>query len=193
MIASALTGQNEQLLTKLSVSLVQEPDLPKFVEHVALLGKLSLADNEPISSFSIPAQLIFREAQLRIAALNSDWPAYTSLDRRIIELLDISTGQTYHSDFLLVHFITSNLYLRSPIPFQEKLRRALSVAEMLSTGSVRKEFKDLIRGRLIGDLIMVVSSRMQTPDDLRFWMQLLQRANESLKQKIFQAFDRRHE
>jgi hypothetical protein len=193
MIVTALAGRSEQLLARVSAWLVREPGLEKFAEHLALLSKISLQDQAGLLEFSAPARFIFRQAQLRIAALNSDWTAYSSLDARVMELLDESSGQAFITDFRMIHFVSSSLALESPIPFSQRLRRALSVAEMLQLQPMRNEFKDMMQMRPIGDLIMAVSTKVRTADDLRIWIESLRGARESLRRKVFSAFDRRHE
>ena len=193
MIVTALAGRSEQLLARVSAWLAREPELEKFAQHLALLSKISLQDQVGLLEFSAPARFIFRQAQLRIAASNSDWKAYSSLDARVMELLDESSGQAFITDFRLIHFVSSSLALESPIPFPQRLRRALSIAEMLQLQSMRNEFKDMMQMRPIGDLIMAVSTKVRTPDDLRIWIESLRGARDSLRRKVFSAFDRRHE
>src|ERR1700680_917970 len=110
-----------------------------------------------------------------------------------MEFLDSSSEHSFVADFRLIHFISSNMAIQSPIPFREKLNRAFSVSQMMDDGSIRREFRDGMRRRQISDLIMVVSTRAQTPDDLRFWLKSMETASESLKRKVFSAFDRKPE
>ncbi|MGC2492760.1 hypothetical protein [Candidatus Binatus sp.] len=193
IIVTALAAENEQLLTKISAWLVREPDVGRFAKQIALLNKICLKDDGRLSSLSIPARFIFRQAQLRVATLNSDWASYTALDRQVIGLLEVSTGQPFEVDFRLFHFVASNLVSDSPIPFSEKLSRAFAVATEFRGLSGREDLTALVRKIPIGDLIMTISTKAQTPSDLRYWIESLRLADARLRKNIFAAFDRRPE
>ena len=189
---SALAGGNEELLVRLSVWLATEDieNLTRFAKHVAWFSHLSAVDDTAISKFSVPSKFIFRQAQMRVAALNSDWDIYIRVDALVTKLLGEEGSEAFADDLRLCHFVLTSLHLGSPMPFSERLARALAVVRMDLDGSITKRLSIGRRPRYpLNAVTMAASVNAKTPADLECWVETLCREGSDVSRLIFKGFD----
>lgn len=189
--ASAVLGSNEKLLVKLSAWLTTEDTdtLTNFARDVSFFIHLCPA-NDTLLNFSLPTRFIFRQAQMRVAALNSDWERYINLDALVMELLREPEAKAFVDGFRLYHFVSTNLRRESPLPFYERLSRALAVLQLEADRSISKYIPAVHRARYpITPIGMMASLTAKTPDDLESWLQMVQSADPSVRALVFKGFD----
>ena len=188
---SALIGGCDKLLVGLSVWLVRHDieGLKRFAKDIALFSHLSLGDDST-SKFSVPCRFIFRQAQMRVAAVNSAWDTYAKLDLLVINLLQQARPEQLIEDLRLQHFVSTAMQLDSPTPFAERLARALAVVEMDLDGVVSRRLnlnrQSPCRPTFIA---MMASLAAKTPDDLELWVETVGKKSTQERPPIFQGFD----
>jgi hypothetical protein len=127
---------------------------------------------------------------MRLAALNSDWNTYTKLDAIVIDLLHGARSEDFADDLRLQHFVSTTFYPESPIPFSERLDRALAVVKMDADGSVSKRLSAGRRPKYgLSSFAMMASVAAKTPADLNYWVTAMRRAGPDVVLRILKAFD----
>lgn len=189
--SSALVGRNEDLLVRLSVWLVREDQeaILRFAQYIGFISHLCVDDDRSLEKFAVHSRFIFREAQMKVAALNADWTTYTKLDRIVMELLRRARSEPLVEDLRLQHFISTCFY-SSELPFSERLARALAVVRADVQGSVSERLKLVRRSRYPLSFAAVAASvTAKSSADLDCWAMALHREAPEVTRQVLKGFD----
>jgi len=142
----------------------------------------SLADMDPM------VRSMFRRLQLKICEYNGDWSSYSKIDDLIVRELNEIKFHPFYEEIYMVHCVDTSIRVDSPLKPKERIDRALSVLQM-GIGKERGE-KDKIWDRIpLGDLLMVATHTITSPDDLQYLFDKLDEQHAEIVAKVMAGFE----
>lgn len=191
-VTSALTSKEQLLIGNAAYPVISMDagSLVHLAKELWVLPHLTLEAPYDWSGIHPFTRFLFRKAQLRVAKHNNEAKLYAQLDSIILTEIEGIQDDCLSKDLTFMHYTDTSITLDSPLPQQERTRRAITAVHMVYAGVPNTTFlQPLLDENRIDNLVMLATANLTALADLEYLFAELNDQPVEVIAGIFSGFD----
>jgi hypothetical protein len=192
-VTAAILGKEEFLIADIGRFLLsmEEEKFQLMAKEISLICVFGLTGNVVLRDIQPLTRCLFRMGLLRIAAQTGQTTTYTKLDAAVLAELELKQDDSFYRNLLFTHYLQTAAGRGSPLAMKERITRVIKTAEFFQNGSLDAEYTHALDPQAsIGSLLMVVTSQLESRDDLEFLFETLSRQSADVISLSFSGFQK---
>jgi len=192
-VTAALLGKEEFLVAHTSYVLLtmQTEKFQIMAKEISLICLFGINGDGILQDLKPLARVLFRMGLLRIAVHTGQTTIYGKLDAAVLSDLEPHEGEEFYRNLLFIRYIQTSIERTPPILMKERIRRAIKAVEFFQNRLVDDHYiAALDQHSSIGSLLMVVTSQLESLDDLQYLFETLGQQSADVIRLSFAGFEK---
>lgn len=192
-VTAALLSKEDFLVAHIAHGLLSMEDekFQPMASEISLICFFGMTDNLVLQDLKPLTRCMFRMGLSRVALQTGQTDTYTKLDAAIVADLEGQEGETFYKNLLFTRYVQTSIERRCPIPIKERIRRVIQAVKYFQNGLLDDEFMTALNSEAnIGSLLMLVTSELNSREDLEYLFEALNHETPEVVTQSFAGFEK---
>ena len=190
-VIAALLAKEDFLVAHIAHGLLtmKNEKFRPMASEISLISFFGFNDNLVLRDLKPLTRCLFRMGLLRIAIQTGQTDTYIKLDAAILADLEGQGGETFYQILLFTHYVQTSTERTCPVPMKERIRRVIQAVKYLHNGLLDPEYITALNSEAnIGSLLMLVTSELNSREDLEYVFETLNHESAEVVRQSFSGF-----
>lgn len=190
-VTAAILGKEEFLIADIGRFLLsmEEEKFQLMAKEISLICVLGLTGDVVLQDIQPLTCCLFRMGLLRIAAQTGQTTTYMKLDAAVLAELELKQDDSFYRNLLFIHYLQTAAGRGSLLAMKERITRVIKAAEFFQKGFIDADYTRALDPQAsIGSLLMVVTSQLESREDLEYLFESLSHQSADVVTLSFSGF-----
>ena len=192
-VTAALLAKEDFLVAHIAHGLLsmENKKFQPMAREISLICFFGINDNLVLRDLKPLTRCLFRMGLLRIAVQTGQTDTYTTLDAAILADLEGQEGEPFYKNLLFTRYVQTSTERTCPVPMKERIRRVIQAVKYFHNGLLDAEFITALNSEAnIGSLLMLVTSELNSREDLEYLFEALNHESAEVVRQSFSGFEK---